>query len=328
MNTATRTTPSLRARLSGLIVAACAAAALGVAAPASAYENVEPAFENFSVIPSNAQAGGHPNVAIDLLFNQDDQSVCVENCLYARRQSIHWPEGFIGNPHVTPKCTLTEFATASCPVDSQIGKFILTRLGIYVPIYNMETRPDQAGQLGFTAPLIAIPILFELSSRTDSDYGLEAISSPQMRLIFNHFQLELWGVPADKANDPERFFTPLSGFGGCRIVPGTQGCPPGSPFGSPTFAPSTSPPAPFLQNPTTCGVPLTASGDIEYYGGAAGHAEYPWPATTGCNQASFTPSVSAKPTTSSADTASGMDAILKVPQTQSAATPSPSELKT
>ena len=125
----------------------------------------------------------------------------------------------------------------------------------------METRPDQAGLLGFTTPLITFPVFLELSGRTDSDYGLDAISTPQVRLPFTHFQVVLWGVPADPANNADRFITPLSGTGACyigQLGPDVKGCPPGSPAHlSPTYAPPTVPPAPFLQNPTTCGVPLT-----------------------------------------------------------------------
>ena len=53
----------------------------------------------------------------------------------------------------------------------------------------------------------------------------------------------------------------------------------------------------------------------------------PWPATTGCEQLAFNPSLTAVPTTSGADSPSGLDVDLSVPQTQSATVPSPSELK-
>ena len=210
-----------------------------------------------------------------------------------------------------------------------MGTFLLDLegTGIFVPLYNMQTRPDQAGELGFSAPILNVPIFLELSSRTDGDYGLDAISTPQVRLPFNHLQIELWGVPASEEHLSERFFTPLSGLGACIVRPEDEGCPPGTPFGSFTFAPATVSPAPFLQNPTTCGVPLKLTADLEYYGGIEGHAEEPWPSTTGCNQASFTPSVTAQATTTSADSAAGLDAELKIPQTQSPITPAPSEVK-
>jgi hypothetical protein len=314
-------------------VAALIALAIVAAGPAQAFEHIEPGFESFEVVPSTSQAGGHPDVSIDYEYRIDNEFECEDDCYYGRRSFVHWPEGFIGNPHVAPKCTLTEFSLASCPSDSQIGYFNLKGLiagGIFVPLYNLETNPEQAGLLGFTAPLIAFPVFIELSGRTESDYGLDAVSTPQVRLPFNHFQLVLWGVPASEENEWARFVTPMSGGGFCAIdyEPGLKGCPPGSfPFGSSTYAPATIPAAPFLQNPTTCGVPLTVRGEIEYYGGAIGNAVQPWPETTSCNQASFSPSVTAKPTTGGSDTPTGLDSTLRAPQTQSAITPSPSEMK-
>lgn len=291
----------------------------------------EPGFDFLHVKTSDTQAGGHPDVEIDVQFRQSDFQ-CASECLAARTFSVHWPTGFIGNPHVAPKCTLTEFNQGRCPIDSQVGKFVVDFSGIqlYVPLYNMETRPDQAGLLGFTAPLLNFPNFLELSSRTDGDYGLEAETSPMVRLPFNHYKTVLWGVPASPVHDVDRFFTPLTGVGACYIGvfgPDVEGCPPGLEFVSTTFAPPTNPEAPYLQNPTTCGGGLTFTADVAYYDGREAHAETPFPATTGCQQASFSPSLVAKPTTSRADSPSGLDMDLKVPQTQSPVTPSPSEIR-
>ncbi len=320
------------------LAATLALIALAVfAVGAQAYVHAEPGFESFEVTPTTSQAGGHPDVNIDFVYRIDNAlqvgEPCESECLFGRTVAIHWPNGFIGNPHVAPKCTLTEFSLATCPSDAQIGIFVLKGFGeggLLVPLYNLATNPNQAGLLGFTAPLIAFPVFLELSGRTESDYGLDAVSTPQVRLPFNHFQLVLWGVPASDTHTPLRFVTPIIGTGFCFLgaVPGIEGCPPGLGFGSETYAAPTIPPAPFLQNPTTCGVPLTVSGEIEYYGGKVGTTTIPWPETTSCNQASFTPSVTAKPTTGAADSPSGLDSTLRVPQTQSAITPSPSELKT
>src|SRR5690349_13882037 len=182
------------------VMALLVLAIFGAGAAQAEYEHVEPGFESFEVTPTTSQAGGHPDVNIDYIFRIDQtfgEESCESDCLYGRTSSVHWPEGFIGNPHVAPKCTLTEFSLASCPSDSQIGIFNLKGLtegGIFVPLYNLQTNPNQAGLLGFTAPIIAFPVFIELSGRTESDYGLDAVSTPQVRLPFNHFQLVLWGV--------------------------------------------------------------------------------------------------------------------------------------
>jgi hypothetical protein len=285
---------------------------------------VEPGFKQFEMRVSSTQAGGHPDLTIDAEWETtqfEPDPVYGEVAL--RRFLSHTPTGFIGNPHVAPKCTLAEYTIQNCPVDSQVGIVNLPSLGIFgvfFPLYNMETRPDQAGLLAFTTPLLSTPVFLELVSRTDSDYGLSAITSPQIRFPIPDFETILWGVPASPVHDIHRFFTPLKFLAACLNL--EEGCP------GETFAPAAVPQAPFLQNPTECGVPLTGAAEIEYYGGIFVRAEAPFPSTTGCNQLSFDPAIAAKPTTNQTDAPSGVDINLKVPQTQSPTTPSPSELRT
>jgi hypothetical protein len=319
-------------RLRTVVAAVAAVLSLGLVSAGSAsaaYENIVPGFDLLTITPTETKAGGHPNVAVHYKYRYDHLFACQSECLFPRYQRIDWPEGFIGNPHVTPKCTLNEFATQKCPSDSQIGVFVLVDVWptpVMVPLYNLATRPDQAGLAGFIAPLFGIPFLLELSSRTDSDYGLHAETSPIFRLPLPNQELYLWGVPQADEHDSERFVTPIEGSGFCEKGI-KDGCPPGEEFNSPTRVPATTPEGPLLQNPTVCGIPLTATSEIEYHGGAIASKEVPWPATTGCSQASFTPSITAKMTTTSAETASGLDSVLRVPQTQSPDTPAPSELK-
>ncbi len=53
----------------------------------------------------------------------------------------------------------------------------------------------------------------------------------------------------------------------------------------------------------------------------------PWPATTGCDQLTFNPSLYAQPTTKQADSPSGLDVDLSVPQLVSPTAPAPSEIR-
>ncbi len=313
MNMPTRSTFP---RLAALIVTVAALLALS-AGPAHA---IEPGFKEFKMTPSSTQAGGHPDLSI---YAEFETGGFGSGELALRRFKSHTPTGFIGNPHVAPKCTLVEYTAQNCPVDSQIGIVYVASFGIYgifFPLYNMETRPDQAGLLAFTTPLISTPVFIELSSRTDSDYGLDASTSAQVRVSFPDFETILWGVPADPVHNKHRFFTPLKFLAACLSF--EEGCP-GETFAEPSF-----PERPFLQNPTECGVPLTSSGDIEYYEDIEVHAEAEYPPTTGCNQLSFDPSIAAKPTTPQTDSPSGGDVDIRIPQTQSPTTPSPSELRT
>ena len=131
----------------------------------------------------------------------------------ARNVGTHFPPGFIGNPHVAAKCTLTEFSTAACPPDSQVGITYLL-FGLIGPVYNMETRPNQAGMIAFSAPLINAPIMLDITGRTDSDYGLsvEGSALPQ-ETILSFINMDLWGVPASTEHNFQRFVSPLDGRG-------------------------------------------------------------------------------------------------------------------
>ena len=283
---------------------------------------------SFSAEPTTTQAGGHPDLTVGITWldrTVDPKDPCL--CDNPRVFSFHAPTGFIGDPHNLPTCTLTQFNLDDCPEASQVGTATIGDVFL-VPIYNMETHPDQAGLIALLVPLAHSPAFIDLSGRTESDYGLDSNSSPIIQLLpFGELHFTLWGVPADPSHTSRRFHTPLIGLGECD--------PPGGFLGNDpcdeeviTGAPPSVPPAPYLQNPTTCGLPLSAGADLSYYNGDSYHADYAWPATTGCQQLSFNPSLTAVPTTSAADSASGLDVDLKVPQAQSPYTPSASEIRT
>src|SRR6185312_10705616 len=95
---------------------------------------------------------------------------------------------------------------------------------------------------------------------------------------------------------------------------------------------SNLPEKPAFSNPTTCvRDPLTKQPYSELITQAYDHVEYteqdPWPVATGCDQLNFNPSQAAKPSTEAADSASGLDTLLHVPQNESPATPADSEIK-
>jgi hypothetical protein len=227
----------------------------------------------------------------------------------------------IGNPHALPYCTLLQLSAHECPVASQVG--VTSAIAGQEPLYNMEPHPDEAGLLGFSAVLIQAPVFIELSARTDSDYGLTATTRGIFHLVpLSVFELHLWGVPGDPKHDVNRWPPVQTGI--------SANCPPHYP--TPCNAPNSfdAPVRPYFENPTACGPdvgPLGFGLDAFFYEGTVSHVEAPWPETTNCDQLSFNPSLTADPTTTQADAASGLDVDLKVPQTQSPTTPSPSEIR-
>ena len=296
-----------------------------VAGPASA----DPEIKTFELERSSAQAGGHPNIFLRLSFTTKDEerNKQIENpkeeanecfCTDPRTFTVHFPSGFIGNPHAIPSCTLAQLGLFRCPPDSQVG--ISSALFGQQFVYNMEPRQGEPGLLATRTPFLATPVFTILRARTDSDYGLDATTPDIFHFLgLADLRLWLWGVPTDSANDKYRAATGRQFQKGC-----------GNQYPEPCFetpVDATAPPAPYLQAPTSCEGPLTASVDATYYSHDQLRAETSWSPTTGCDLLGFNPSLIAQPTSGNADSPSGLDVIARVPQQQSPTVPSPSELK-
>lgn len=247
------------------------------------------------------------------------------------RTSINAPAGVIADPHATPQCDAQEFAFNRCPSDTQIG---LARVGFGtstpqgggsylgeqpLPLYNLVPHVGQAGLAGFNIPHVYVSVFIEVSSRTESDYGLKlSISGIPQTAPLAFSETTFWGVPAASSHDEQRFSPP-----GCdpQEVQNTSiSCVLGP-------HPSDSPALPFNDNPTTCGVPLFATLTVLAYDHGISEAQTPYPSTTGCDQLTFNPSLFAQPTTTTTDTPSGLAVNLEIPQVQSPTAPSPSEIK-
>jgi hypothetical protein len=300
--------------LAGVVVAVAVILATVTVGSAQANSPVKA----FSMTPTTTQAGGHPDLHVFVEFESADsqgenpETECA--CADLKDLLVHAPPGFIGDPHATPQCDAADFGSFECPTDSQVG-VLETSLTQRVGVYNLVPHPSQAGLLGVNLPLINSPIYIVADARTESDYGLDAdtlsITHP-LPLVSIDFQL--WGIPADPSHTPERYRR------GCEpSFGGEESCLPG--------VPSNAPPRPFLDNPTTCGVPLTAEADLVAYDRGTSHASAPFPSTTGCDQLSFNPSLFGQPTTVATDTASGFDADLQVPQGESPTAPAASAIR-
>ncbi|MGA8744562.1 MAG: hypothetical protein WB507_01705 [Solirubrobacterales bacterium] len=304
---------------------------------------------SYSAVPSTTQAGGHPDVevqfAVSNRFVQQSKTAC--DCEDAKNAAVHLPAGFIGNPHATPQCTIAQFSSDTCPIDSQVGIVnVLTSEGglpFDAALYNLDPPPDVSGLLGFKIFLFDTPQFTVLSARTGSDYGLDATATSIYHGAYplQTYQEDLWGVPADPSHDPLRleesqvpgdapsYIGNLCDENGAlsTVDPTTIVKPCETNFTGLTPVHSNSPLTPFLQNPTSCESELSSTLDVLSYDGGTSEAAYTWPQMTGCDQLSFDPSLYAQPTTTDTDTASGIDVNLSVPQELSPTIPSPTELR-
>jgi hypothetical protein len=209
------------------------------------------------------------------------------------------PAGFYGNPESIPFCT-SAFLIAHgglCNPAAQVGILAIAvdnppSFYLELPVYNMSATDDETATLagnvfGALAKLI-------LSVRTDGDYGLRVdIHGINQGLPLYGVKLILWGVPADTINDPLR----LEGLFQGGLTAGIE-------------------PKPFLSMPTHCGPTVTKlRADSWQHPNDFIFEEEPL-TITGCDSVNFETSLKARPTTNAADSPTGLNVNIKIPQSE------------
>ncbi|HXR29651.1 MAG TPA: hypothetical protein VN752_00750 [Solirubrobacterales bacterium] len=317
---------------------------------------------SFGATSVNTQAaGGHPDLHFSFLFGED-LSPCGD-CDGAKEITVNSAPGLLGAPRDIPRCTLAQFSLLDCPIESQVGLVCLSIRGAepgpgctVMPLFNMVPKGGQAALLAFPAPVpsntLSLPVFISFTARTESDYGLETktLGIPRRVGAFpvapRRVEFIFWGVPADPSHDalrmpPEGFEGESEGDGWPLYLCRDQDALPALLAGRfpypdcanilekmvPAPTPSNAPLTPFISNPTNCAGELNSSVETLAYDGETDFASSSFPATTGCDKLTFNPSLVAKPTTTEADSPSGLDATLTVPQTLSGTVPTPSAIK-
>ena len=224
------------------------------------------------------------------------------------------PPGLIGNPTVTPKCNRYLAAAEECPPDTQVGvvevwldKYRFREpaigsdeenrngeTGTDEPLYNLEPAGNYPAEFGaFVEGDIGIWIDFHL--RTGSDYGvtggslnISSVGGPIWKV-----RVRTWGVPASAAYNNQR-----------RCRPGETSCP------------SDLPLRPLLRNPTSCVGPQTVTATADTWGEQGQYVSKGTeiPGFTGCAKPQFGPGLEAAPTSSVADSPTGLHLDVHMPQ--------------
>lgn len=261
-------------------------------------------------------AGSHPyQQTVSFGFTTESVEGTIINSGHPKTIDVDLPAGLLGNPAATPVlCTEAELESAkSCPADSAVGIFELTSLlgannAVNLsssPLYNMVPPPGypaalatEAGNIGFTVHLLA-------TVRTDGDYGIEVVTPDVIALPgipYFSIQVQTWGDPSAPVHDGVRD-TCLPNGGTCPVpsqdtafwtLPSRCS---DQPDRLAVKAESWEQPGPFIgteyESADLAGTPTAVSG---------------------CNQLDFEPTIDANPTTSLADSPSGLDVELHQPQ--------------
>ena len=145
------------------------AAVLAMAAPAeAAFTLANPAAK-----PADVAAGAHSDFAIHV----EPQGGDIKDLV------LHLPRGVIGDPNATPRCTIAQFESNSCPMTTQVGRAAnQIQLGPLSQraegeIFNVQPRGAEPARLGIkvNSPTGGEPIRLEspVTSRP-TDGGLDS----------------------------------------------------------------------------------------------------------------------------------------------------------
>jgi hypothetical protein len=257
---------------------------------------------------SATQAGGHPNLLMDLQFNtklNPESQAAPDGGAKIVRVSL--PKGTIGNPQALPVCTPRQLNPPNgqpplCPAESQVGVADAVTIvddAYRLPVYNMEVPDGSPARFAFN--LASTIVNFTPSVRA-GDYGLDVdVTGISQTLTLFGTRVQLWGVPADPSHDA------------LRRAPGSYD----------VGLSSTARRVPFITTPTECsGRPLVTTASASSWANPSvfdtksfdtdlrGNVIH----TDGCELLSFDPSTSMSTTTSQPDAPTGIDVAIKSPQ--------------
>jgi hypothetical protein len=216
---------------------------------------------------------------------------------------VDLPLGFLGSALAAPTCPLAQLsAEEHCPPDTQIGHIQTDPEGnadVSSPIYNMVPEHGVAAELGFHDSLNGAHALYASVAPTAAGYVLRATSPDITQVTLTDVTANLYGNPAGRA-----------GLGNTPVAQFTN-------------------PADCSAGPLSTVVHMDSWANPGAYNadGSPDLSDPNWvsatsqsPPVTGCNLLRFDASLGAQPETTQADSPSGVNVVLRVPQNESPGT--------
>jgi hypothetical protein len=292
----------------------------------------------------DTQAASHPfELTTELAFNvssrespsaQNSQAESPLANAAPKDLEVALPPGLIGDPSAMPRCSQRAFLeeeALNCPIGAQVGTikpfFYGRSQSSVIPVFNIAPPPGEPAELGFSVAGIGhVPLFFHVRSNIDYGLTVQLNGIPETGPLQGAI-LTLWGVPADASHDLEREGT--LGEAGAQAK---EHCEPSVKFVKGVEVqkgcPSDVPAKPFLTLPSSCNaeLPVKAWTDswqnpqqpnpLEPEAPGLFRPEPLLPEMSGCEQLSFTPSLTLAPETTRADTPSGYTVAVHVPQNE------------
>jgi len=265
------------------------------------------------------QAGRHPfQVTTTVQFNAGPMKPAVirrdssvEQPAQPRNFRFTLPAGLVGNASTMPVCSLVDFfgdtIRNDCGDDTAIGVASATvvehqNIGFTrfaVPVFNLPPAVGEPARFGLTVAGTAIVI----DTAVDPNNGYRIVASvnnaSQVAQVLSS-TVSIWGTPGDPSHDSSRGWNcayKISNLGPCQRPAG---------LGEDAL----------LRQPVSCVSPLDFRTEIEPWNVPAGsfiEDSFSRGLQSGCNQIPFKPEIAASPTSKLADSASGFDVRLEMP---------------
>ncbi len=275
------------------------------------------------------QAGAHPDATATFWWNYNSSNQTYGT---VKNITVKLPPGVVGNPEALPPCSATavQAMPPECEAKSQVG---ITTLSFGAcagfsecanlqtkPVYAIEARDTVTAEflIGGIAGFVNVPITAR--GRTNGDYGVDtlALLIPDFTPLAGQ-AFTFWGVPWAKEHDKFRIHGAI-GIGAKfqSYTQLTDGYPANMRV---SYDPSWGAIKPFFTNPTQCSgerLPLTVETDSWQEpvteGGPLISASSLADPVTNCEEIEFNPSIKLRPDVSVADSPSGLDVELSIPQ--------------
>jgi hypothetical protein len=259
------------------------------------------------------QAGAHPYELTTRIDLANELKISPHRLLQAtgvqdvRDAVADLPLGFLGTALATPKCTLAQLsggggggadAKPGCPSDTRLGNIVAWPGGTTSKnngLYDMVPERGVAAEFGFVDTLKGSHVLYASVAPTPQGYVLRTTAREISQVTLTYIEVVLYGNPAARdgsGNTPVPLFTNPADCSGEPLV--------------------TEMHMDSWQNPGR----FNADGSPDLTDPAWASSQSESPPVTGCNRLRFEPSLRVQPETSTADSPTGLDVIMHVPQSE------------
>jgi hypothetical protein len=296
-------------------VAAAAFLCLGIGATGASAIELEKVEMSYTQPESSSplrQAGGHPDITTVFVEKPfiTEPAPRIDELMH--QFEVDLPAGLLANSARFPTCPAAMLKAgpngnnAVCPIESQIGSVQISGLlPIPLPLYNIV--PPKGAPALFAGNVLGTVVTVKPTVRPGPHgYAITMDSGTiSQSLAFNEVMVKFWGVPADEAHNLFRIEYQDGGLS--------------------LFHTSPAPRQPLTLSPTSCtNEPVSAIARLDGWESIGQFDELSIDKDmagedvmfNGCEQLKFSSTVEAKPSTTVADSPSGLDVSIKIPQNE------------